>query len=337
MDRPVKKENNQLPATRLTLDGSYILHQMFRIRWAAWRGASAQKHLLTRAATLFTAMEQNKQEATGLLSMLGHKGDLMLVHFRKSLDALNDAELTVAQSELYEYLDPSASCLSVVELGLYGASLKLYSELTAKGVAPRTGEWNREVEAELSKQRDAAAPRLWPEIPQRRYLCFYPMNKFRGETKNWYSQPIHERRIDRNQLTTYTVSSGGVVPDKRRVYAVPARLRLNQWALAGDGTVGKQPAVLNKANGRIAYRFHARDLHLVMGPAARGTSGRFRVLIDGKPPGVARGIDVDDQGYGTVTEQRLYQLIRQPKPIADRLFEIEFLDPGVGVFAFTFG
>jgi thiol-disulfide isomerase/thioredoxin len=132
-------------------------------------------------------------------------------------------------------------------------------------------------------------------------------------------------------------SPGGAVLDKRRVYAAPARLRLNQWALSGDWTVGKQATVLNTANGRIAYRFHARDLHLVMGPAARGTSGRFRVLIDGKPPGAARGIDVDDQGYGTVTEQRLYQLIRQPKPIADRLFEIEFLDPGVGVFAFTFG
>ena len=95
--------------------------------------------------------------------------------------------------------------------------------------------------------------------------------------------------------------------------------------------------MLNKANGRIAYRFHARDLHLVMGPAARGTSVRFRVLIDGQPPGAAHGIDVDDQGNGTVTEQRLYQLIRQPKPIADRQFEIEFLDPGVEAFAFTFG
>ena len=123
----------------------------------------------------------------------------------------------------------------------------------------------------------------------------------------------------------------------RRVYAVPARLRLNQWALAGDWTVGEQAAVLNTANGRIAYRFHARDLHLVMGPAARGTSVRFRVLIDGQAPGAAHGIDVDEQGNGTVTEQRLYQLIRQPKPIADRQFEIEFLDPGVEAFAFTFG
>jgi len=114
-------------------------------------------------------------------------------------------------------------------------------------------------------------------------------------------------------------------------------LNLNHWALAGDWTVGKQSTVLNKANGRIVYRFHARDLHLVMGPAAQGTSVRFREFIDGQPPCAAHGIDVDDQGNGTVTEQRLYQLIRQPKPIADRQFEIEFLDSGVAAFAFTFG
>jgi hypothetical protein len=114
-------------------------------------------------------------------------------------------------------------------------------------------------------------------------------------------------------------------------------LSLNHWALSGDWTVGKQATLLNKANGRIAYRFHARDLHLVMGPAAQGTSVRFRVLIDRQPAGAARGIDVDAQGNGTVTEQRLYQLIRQPKPITDRQFEIEFLDAGVEAFALTFG
>jgi hydrogen peroxide-dependent heme synthase len=172
------------------------LHQMFRIRWAAWRalGSSQQKHILTHATAMFGEMEQNKQEATGLFSVLGHKADLMLVHFRKSLDALNDAELTVAQSELCEYLDPSSSYLSVIELGLYEASVKLYSDLTERGLRPGTGEWNSEVESELAKQREAAAPRLWPEIPQRRYLCFYPMNKFRGEHKNWYGEPIRERQ-----------------------------------------------------------------------------------------------------------------------------------------------
>jgi thiol-disulfide isomerase/thioredoxin len=139
------------------------------------------------------------------------------------------------------------------------------------------------------------------------------------------------------ERTENFASPGGAALDKRRTYAVPARLRLNHWALSGDWTMNKEAAVLNNASGRIAYRFHARDLHLVMGPTARGTSVQFRVLIDGKPPGAAHGIDVDEQGNGTVTEQRMYQLIRQPKPIADRQFEIEFLNPGVEAFAFTFG
>src|SRR4029077_16057779 len=104
-----------------------------------------------------------------------------------------------------------------------------------------------------------------------------------------------------------------------------------------EWTIGREAVQLQQAKGRIVYRFHARDLHLVMGPLARGTSIRFRVLIDGQPPGAAHGSDVDEQGYGTVTEQRLYQLIRQLKPIADRQFQIEFLGPGVEAFAFTFG
>jgi thiol-disulfide isomerase/thioredoxin len=132
-------------------------------------------------------------------------------------------------------------------------------------------------------------------------------------------------------------SPGGVVQDKRGLYRLPARLRLNDWALAGDWTMRKEAATLDSPNGRIAYRFHARDLHLVMGPVAPGTPVRFRVLIDGQPPGAAHGIDVGEQGNGTVTEQRLYQLIRQPQPIAERQLEIEFLDPGVEANAFTFG
>ena len=125
--------------------------------------------------------------------------------------------------------------------------------------------------------------------------------------------------------------------DRRRLYAAPARLALNQWALAGDWTMGRQATVANSPNGRIVYRFHARDLHLVMGPPRQGASVRFRVTIDGQPPGAAHGGDVDEGGNGTVVEQRLYQLIRQPKPIVDRQFEIEFLDAGVEAFAFTFG
>ncbi|TMA19996.1 MAG: redoxin domain-containing protein [Deltaproteobacteria bacterium] len=123
----------------------------------------------------------------------------------------------------------------------------------------------------------------------------------------------------------------------RRVYAAPEKFRLNQWALSGDWTVGKEAVRLNEAGGRISYRFHARDLHLVMGPASRGSSIRFRVRIDGRPPEAAHGGDVDEQGNGVAREQRLYQLIRQAKPIAGRTFEIEFLDPGVEGYSFTFG
>jgi thiol-disulfide isomerase/thioredoxin len=132
-------------------------------------------------------------------------------------------------------------------------------------------------------------------------------------------------------------SSGGVLRDRQRVYAVPGRLRLNHWALQGAWTMTKRAVVLNKPNGRIAYRFHARDLHLVMGPVTGKDAVRFRVLVDGKAPGLAHGTDVDDQGFGTAGAQRLYQLIRQSTPIADRTFEIEFLDPGVEAYAFTFG
>jgi thiol-disulfide isomerase/thioredoxin len=132
-------------------------------------------------------------------------------------------------------------------------------------------------------------------------------------------------------------SRGGADLNRRRVYAVPERFALNHWALAGEWTVGRQATVLHGAGGRLAYRFHARDLHLVMGPQRPGSTVRFRVSIDGQPPGPAHGLDVDDGGNGTVGEQRLYQLVRQPKPIVDRTFAIEFLEAGVETFAFTFG
>jgi thiol-disulfide isomerase/thioredoxin len=132
-------------------------------------------------------------------------------------------------------------------------------------------------------------------------------------------------------------SPGGAASDRRKVYRFPDVLALNQWALAGGWTVGVESIVPNDRGARIAFRFHARDLNLVLAPASSGTPLRFRVTIDGKPPGAARGADVDDAGLGAVIEPRLYQLIRQPAPVVDRRFEIEFLDPGASVFSFTFG
>jgi hypothetical protein len=114
-------------------------------------------------------------------------------------------------------------------------------------------------------------------------------------------------------------------------------LKLNEWALSGNWTMGSEGNVSNEANGRVIYRYHARDVNLIMGPSKRGASLRYRVFIDGKAPGPAHGVDIDSEGNGTLTEQRMYQLIRQPGPVIEREIEIEFTDPGAEVFDFTFG
>jgi hypothetical protein len=132
-------------------------------------------------------------------------------------------------------------------------------------------------------------------------------------------------------------SPGGAVLDERHIYSAPADLRRNQWALSGDWRISPVPARLNEAGGSISYQFHARDLHLVMGPPAGQAPMRFRISLDGELPGAARGIDVDENGNGTADYQRMYQLVRQVGPIGDRLFRIEFLDAGVEAFVFTFG
>jgi thiol-disulfide isomerase/thioredoxin len=133
------------------------------------------------------------------------------------------------------------------------------------------------------------------------------------------------------------VSPGGVIPNERHVYGAPSRLDLNSWALAGEWTMGKDVVASGRPGGRIAFRFHARDVNLIMGPKAPGASVRFHVLVDGQAPGAGHGGDADAGGFGTVSQQRTYQLLRQPKPIVDRRFEIEFLDPGAEAFDFTFG
>jgi len=139
------------------------------------------------------------------------------------------------------------------------------------------------------------------------------------------------------ERTENFASPEGTVPGQPHAYTVPARLSLNEWALSGDWTIEDGDVTLNAADGQIACRFHARDVNLVMGPAVPETPVPFRVLIDGQPPGAAHGSDTDAEGHGTLTGQRLYQLIRQPGPIADRTFEITFSAPGAQAFAFTFG
>ena len=153
---------------------------------------------------------------------------------------------------------------------------------------------------------------------------------------DWTNLQSPETYLGYEQAQNFA-SPGGAGLDEPRTYVAPDALKLNEWALSGEWTIESGASVLSGREGRIAFRFHARDVHLVMGPPGRGTSAPFRVLVDGEPPGDAHGLDVDEQGQGTLAQQRLYQLVRQRQSISDRTFEITFLAPGVEAYCFTFG
>lgn len=153
---------------------------------------------------------------------------------------------------------------------------------------------------------------------------------------DWHSLGSPENYLGYGRANGFA-SPGGAALDERHVYSVPAQLRRNQWALSGSWRIGPVPALLEEPGGSISYQFHARDLHLVMGPPLGHTPVRFRVTLNGAPPGAAHGVDIDDDGNGTADYQRMYQLIRQAARVDDRLFKIEYLDPGVEAFVFTFG
>ena len=193
---PPSEALSSLPAVPLTLEGASVLHQMMRVRWTAWKALAAaeRSEIVREAARLLGEMERNVTGQSALFSLLGHKGDLILVHFRQSFDELSEVERRLAQLRLADYLDLAHSYLSVVELGLYESSLKTYHSLAERGIAPYSAEWNAEVEEVLARQREAMHPRLYPDMPPHKYLCFYPMDRKRGEEKNWYQLPMAERQ-----------------------------------------------------------------------------------------------------------------------------------------------
>ena len=201
--RPVRPQAavTEIPPVPLTIEGYSVLHQMMRVRWAAWRQLrpAEKTEILDEASVALKKMEQNASGQSGLYSLLGHKGDLMFVHFRQSFDELNRAELELARLRLSDYLEPTASYLSVIELGLYESSIKAYRDLTDRGVEPHSEEWNRAIAETVARQKEAMRPRLFPELPQHRYISFYPMDRRRGEDKNWYTLPIEERARQMNE------------------------------------------------------------------------------------------------------------------------------------------
>jgi chlorite dismutase len=198
--RNVRPATAEIPPVPLTLEGHSVLHQMVRIRRAELRQLrdTDQAAMVAEAQAALEKMEQRTEGQSALYSLLGHKGDLMLVHFRPSFDELNQAELELANLRLWDYLEPTTSYLSVIELGLYESTIKTYKGLVDAGLEPHSEEWNTRIKETLDRQREAMRVRLYPAMPPNRYVCFYPMDRRRGEDKNWYTLPLEERQRQMN-------------------------------------------------------------------------------------------------------------------------------------------
>jgi chlorite dismutase len=178
-----------------TLEGWSVLHQMFRVRWSEIRRmkAPSRRALTASVGAALSGPEDPHAGATALVQLLGHKGDLMLIHFRRSFDDLSAAQLALAQTPLFDVLEPTASYVSIVELGMYDMTAKIHDQLKAKGLKQGSAEYDRAFDTEMESQQSRVSGRLFPEVPRRRQVCFYPMNKRRGERKNWYSESFDAR------------------------------------------------------------------------------------------------------------------------------------------------
>ena len=199
---PRPRAATELPAVPLTTEGYSVLHQMMRLRWPAWRALpAAEKSAIAKESSDALSIMETAQNTgqSALYSLIGHKGDLMFIHFRESFADLNQAELRLANLRLSDYLEPTTSYLSIIELGLYDSTVKVYKALADRGIEPQSDEWKREIADTLARQKEAMRPRLYPEIPPHRYACFYPMDRRRGEDKNWYTLPIEERARQMNE------------------------------------------------------------------------------------------------------------------------------------------
>jgi hydrogen peroxide-dependent heme synthase len=183
------------PRVPETLDGWSLLHQMFRVRWAEWRALPAGERdaRAAEAATALAGMSRGEEGASALVSLLGHKGDLMVVHFRRGFEQLQAAQLALARLGLTGVMEATTSYVSVVELGMYEMTALLHARLRERGLPPGSPEFESAFDAEMEEQRKRVVGRLFLEVPPRRYVCFYPMNKRRGEQRNWYAEPVEDR------------------------------------------------------------------------------------------------------------------------------------------------
>ncbi len=266
----------------LTLDGSPVLHQMFRVRWPALKALSPQSRsaLIAEAVQALEPLESHPEDGTALFAQLGHKGDLMLVHFRRSFEALNAAELAVSQLALYEYLEPTTSYVSTVELGLYAASVQLYKQLIEQGLEPGSPEWVAAEEEKLAEQRQAMLPRLFPGIPAHRYVCFYPMDKKRTDGNNWYAQNIEDRaRMMRDHGMIGRRYAGKVKQ------IISGSIGFDDWEWGVD-LFADDPLVFKQLIYEMRFD-EASALYATFGPfyiGVRFPTPQLREYLEGRPP-----------------------------------------------------
>lgn len=182
------------PRVPETLEGWSVAHHMFRVRWEALRSVSpSDRRALAQEASGALLPDNHESGHTALVQLLGHKGDLMIIHFRHNFEELAQAQLAFTQTRLHDYLETTSSYISIVELGMYEMTAKIHSQLAERGLASGSEEFERAFDQEMQQQQKRMIARLFPEIPQRRHVCFYPMNKRRGETKNWYMEEFEDR------------------------------------------------------------------------------------------------------------------------------------------------
>jgi chlorite dismutase len=270
------------PRVPETLEGWCLLHQMFRVRWAEWRRRSDSERagMAQEAVTALVAMSRGEDGTTALTTLLGHKGDLMLVHFRRTFDALQVAELQLQDLALAEYLEPTTSYLSIVELGMYEMTAQIHARLAERGLKAGTVEFEAAFGAEMEEQRRRVAGRLFLETPRRRYVCFYPMNKRRGEAKNWYATPVEERaRMMRDHGAIGRQYAGHVTQ------IISGSIGFDDWEWGVD-LFADDPVVFKKLIYEMRYD-EASAWYAEFGPFYAGlqfTAAELPVLLDRRLP-----------------------------------------------------
>jgi peroxiredoxin len=284
---PTEAAATEIPAVPLTLEGYGALHQMMRFRWTAWRALpeTERRAIAAEAVPRLAQMEQNSSGQSALFSLIGHKGDLMFLHFRESFDALNQAELQLAQLRLSEYWEPTTSYLSVIELGLYDSTTKVYKTLVERGIEPHSEEWNREIQQTLARQKEAMRPRLFPAIPPNRYACFYPMDRKRGEDKNWYTLPIEERA---RQMSEHGLVGRRYAGEVRQI--ITGSIGFDDWEWGVD-LFADDPLVFKKLIYEMRFD-HVSAVYALFGQfyvGLRCPASQLGTLLEGHLPPQSKG------------------------------------------------